>query len=186
MKKWNAVMLFSAVCVLSATSNVRAQQIPVTIDGCAELAQTVYEEVSNAAFYGAHRGGPWIISPRFEHLSVCESTTKTVSKAFTLALASAGISVRWSNARIGPDPGDYCLSGFLSQCYPTRYPLHGESGDPDALFVRSSWTVVSQTVMRAMANLIPFNPFSGNEVRFRPNDLKMRIGLALRSVESIY
>lgn len=172
--KWTAVTTIALVSLLTLASSARAQQVAVSVDGCAELARAVYEEVSSAAIRGSHRGGPWMISPRYEHLSVCETTTQTVSRAFTLAMASAGIDVRWSATGDAPSPGDYCLSAFLPQCYPGRYPL----GHIDDLFVQSSWAVTSQSVMRAMAN-----PFSSNEVRFRPNELKLRIGLALRSAE---
>lgn len=174
--KWKAVVALGVVCSLILVSNARAQQIAVSVDGCAKLARAVYEEVSGAAIYGSHRGGPWVINPRHEHVSICETTTRTVSRAFTMAMASAGIEVRWSVPESDPSPGDYCLSAFLSQCYPRRYPL----GQTDAMFVQSSWAVISQSVMRAMAN-----PFSSNEVRFRPNEMKLRIGLALRSVEPV-
>lgn len=176
MLKWNAVIFMVVASALTPVSNAHAQQVPVLVDGCAELARAVYDEVSGAAIYGAHRGGPWVISQRHEHVSVCETTTRTVSRAFTQAMASAGIEVRWTAPEAGPGPGDICQSAFLSQCYPDRYPL----GQTDAVFVQSSWAVVSQSVMRAMAN-----PFSSNEVRFRPNDLRLRIGLAMRSVERL-
>lgn len=177
MSKWNAVILISFVSALIPVSTTRAQQMSVSVDGCAELARAVYDEVSSAAINGSHRGGPWVISQRYEHVSVCETTTRTVSRAFTHAMASAGIDVRWGIQEPSPNSGDFCQSAFLSQCYPNRYPL----GEADAVFVQSSWAVVSQSVMRVMAN-----PFSSDGVRFRPNDLKLRIGLAMRSVEHLH
>ncbi|MBT8086935.1 MAG: hypothetical protein HKN55_03465 [Woeseiaceae bacterium] len=177
MMKWKAVTTFGLVCSLVLATSVRAQQNAVSVDGCAELARAVYEEVSSAAINGTHRGGPWVISPRHEHVSVCETTTRTVSRAFTHAMASAGIDVQWGIPGSIPHPGDYCLSAFLSQCYPDRYPL----GQTDDMFVQSSWAVVSHSVMRAMAN-----PFGSDEVRFRPNELKLHVGLALRSVKQTH
>lgn len=174
MSKWYAVIVMVVAGALAPVSNVRAQHVSVSVDGCAELARAVYGEVSSAAIHGLQRGGPWVISQPHEHVSVCETTARTVSRAFTQAMASAGIQVQWGLPEVPPSPGDFCLSAFLSQCYPDLYPL----GQTDAVFVQSSWAVVSQSVMRAMAN-----PFSSDEVRFRPNDLKLRIGLAMRSVE---
>jgi hypothetical protein len=177
MAKWIIAVIAAQLVLLAPGSQTAAQQIDVSVDGCALLARAVYEEVSVAAKSAPHRAGPWVINPRFENIAVCETATRTVSKAFKLAMASAGINVIWGAS--GIDPGDICQSAFLSQCYPNRYPLGNTSGDPDAVFVQSSWELVSRSVMRAMAN-----PYSSDEVKFRPSELKLRIGLALRSVET--
>ena len=180
MTKGNYMVAVAALFLLDVAGSARAQPVAVSVDGCAELARAVYEEVSGAAIHGSYHSGPWVISPRFEHVSVCETAARTVSRAFTLAMASSGIDIRWSEAGAGPRPGDVCLSAFLSQCYPNRGGLPGQRGGADAMFVRTSWAVVSQSVMRTMAN-----PYSSDEVRFRPNDLKLRIGLALRSIDRL-
>lgn len=153
-----------------------AQEIDVTADGCAELARAVYDEVAAAAISGPQRSGPWVIGQPFRSASVCASTTKTVSRAFRLAMSSAGVDVRWSDEPM--DPGDYCLSGFLAQCYPRGVVMTSGSIEPNALIVHEAWSAVSQTVMRTMAN-----PYSSNEVRFDPDHLRLQLGLALRTIE---
>ena len=107
-------------------------------------------------------------------ISVCEHAAKTVSNAFTSAMSSAGIDVSWS--RGATQSGDYCWGHFLSQCYPDRNPLDAPTIDGSGAFVQQSWSIVSQAVMREM-----YNPHSSDEVRFRDSDLRLRIGLNLRS-----
>jgi len=180
-KRTFAVLLIALLAGFSAPQS-RAQQIPVTVDGCAKLARVVYAEVSAAAIHGPGNAGPWVIDQGPGDIAVCAQVAKTVSHAFTSAMMSAGLEVSWNRDDYsGPaDRGDFCLSGFLSQCYPNQSPPLSNSilGANDAL-VRNSWAVVSQSVMREM-----YNPFSSDEVRFRDNDLKLRIGLSLRSMDN--
>ena len=68
-------------------------------------------------------------------------------------------------------------SGRETTCYPDRYPLSSLASSTDSMLVQKSWAAVSQAVMREM-----YNPMSSDEVRFRDNDLKLRLGLSLRSV----
>ncbi len=167
--------LISALVLGLATPQTQAQLSPIEVDGCARLARVVYSEVSAAAVYGPNRAGPWSITLGQGELSVCGHTAKTVSQAFTSAMLSAGIDVSWPSDNT--DPGDYCLSHYLSQCYPDRNRVSYSMNGADAAFVQKSWSVVSQSVMREM-----YNPFSSDEVRFRDDDLKLRLGLSLRSI----
>jgi hypothetical protein len=159
----------------------QAQLMPVTVDGCAKLARVIYSEVFSAAVYGPSKSGPWLIDQGQSDISVCSHTAKTVSRAFTSAMQSAGYGVNWRRDwdDRNRDRGDYCLSGFLSQCYPDRYPMTSITSSHDASLVRKSWAVVSEAVMREM-----YNPISSDEVRFRDNDLKLRLGLSLRSLNT--
>jgi len=150
-----------------------AQPAALAVDGCARLARVVYAEVAAAAVYGPGRSGPWIIDSGQGDIAVCTHTARTVSRAFTSAMSSAGIDVSWVSGDAGN--GDYCWSGFLSQCYPDRERSSYSAVGRGAVFVQKSWLLVSQSVMREM-----FNPFSSDEVRFRDEDLKLRLGLALR------
>lgn len=174
-KRMFAALIVASVHVLPGAES-QAQVNPIAIDGCAKLARVIYSEVSTAALYGPSRSGPWTINLGQGDLEVCEHTAKTVTRAFTSAMRNAGLAVSW-----GPDSnrnGDYCWSGFISQCYPDRDRLGYASTGSGADFVARSWAVVSQAVMREM-----YNPFSSDEVRFRDEDLKLRLGLALRSVK---
>ncbi len=163
-----------AVLLLPATQSY-AQPTAIAVDGCARLARVVYAEVAAAAVYGPGKSGPWTISQGQGEISVCEHAARTVSQAFTAAMLSAGIDVSW--ARGSSNNGDFCLSHFLSQCYPDRERFSYSTLGSDTAFVRKHWAVVSQSVMRDM-----YNPFSSDEVRFRDEDLKLRLGLALRSI----
>ena len=173
-KRTFAALLVSLIVALPA-SEASAQLSPIMIDGCARLARVIYSEVSAAATYGPGRSGPWLIDIGQGDISVCTHTAKTVSEAFTSAMMSAGIDVNWPSG--SRSSGDFCLSVFLSQCYPDRYPLSSLASSTDSMLVQKSWAAVSQAVMREM-----YNPMSSDEVRFRDNDLKLRLGLSLRSV----
>ena len=152
---------------------------PVAVDGCAKLARVVFAEVTSAVIYGPAKSGPWLIDLGQGDISVCTHAAKTVSRAFTSAMMSAGLDVNWrrdSYAGIR-DTGDFCLNAFLSQCHPDRILAANEISSADSLLVQRSWAVVSETVMREM-----YNPKSSDEVRFRDKDLKLRLGLSMRSV----
>lgn len=173
--------LIIALLVAVPTGNTQAQLTPVAVDGCAKLARVIYAEVSSAAIYGPSRSGPWLIDQGRGDISVCTHAAKTVSQAFTSAMLSAGFDVNWGSDWDDGirDLGDYCLSAFLSQCYPERYPMTSIASSFDTSLVQKSWAVVSQTVMREM-----YNPISSDEVHFRDSDLKLRLGLSLRSMET--
>jgi hypothetical protein len=169
-----------AVAVLLFAATVHAQLTPVAVDGCAKLARVIHSEVAAAATYGPGKSGPWLIDPGKGDISICTHTARTVSRAFTAAMKSAGVAVKWhvNDAWANPLPSDYCLNAFLAQCFPARGPVDVvDRSDRD--FVQRSWALVAKAVMREM-----YNPVSSDEVRFRDNDLKLRIGLSLRSIDA--
>ncbi len=175
MAKWIFAALAIVLVLVLPAQQSSAQLKPVKVDGCAKLARVVYAEVSSSAIFGTDRAGPWTIDLGEGDLVVCNTTAKTVSQAFTSAMLAGGIDVSWG--RGDSDRGDFCWSGFLSQCYPDRRGLAYSTIGGDADFVQKNWSVVSQAVMREM-----YNPFSSDEIRFRDDDLKLRLGLSLRSV----
>lgn len=150
-----------------------AMEIPVRVDGCAVLARAVYSEVSAAAFFGPGRSGPWPIAAGQGEISICTTTAKTVSRAFTAAMSSAGYEIDWGGGVAEPD--GYCLNRYLSRCHPNR---DGRQIPDDGAVVQEFWSVVSRSVMRQM-----YNSFSSDEVRFRGGDLKLQLGLSLRTVD---
>lgn len=168
------VLLAGLVCA----SGVHGQITPIEVDGCARLARVIHSEVAAAVIYGPGKSGPWLIELGQGDISICTHTTRTVSRAFTSAMQSAGVSVSWHADKFETKslPIDYCLNAFLSQCSPDRSPPDIVGGShPD--FVQTRWAVVAKAVMQEM-----YNPFTSDEVRFRDNDLKLRIGLSLRSI----
>ena len=133
-----AVLMCVGIGALIPGSGARAQQAFTGVDGCAVLAQLVYAEVTTGVWDGpgAHRqafhGG------NESAVTTCNHTTRTVADAFTLAMNAVGAEIRWGYPSSGS--GDACLSHFLEQCYPERYPFGGVN----------PWQAVSGTVLRAM------------------------------------
>ncbi len=166
-------MRYLTVFVVTALLSIgtgHAEAESVKRDGCAELASVVYSEVLSTALNGVLHAGPWHFGTVYEDVHICATTSETVSRAFTSAMTSAGHDVSWSGRG-----GDACLSGFLSQCYPNRSNPWDLPGDNR--LVGEAWLAVSQSVLQQM-----HNPYSSNEVRFRSNELRLRLGLALRTV----
>ncbi len=177
MAKRIFAVVIAAVFATVPLHQTFAESASYEVDGCAKLARVIYAEVSAAAMYGTDRAGPWSLDTGSDELSICETTAKTVSQAFTSAMASAGIDVTWH--RNSTRNGDFCWSGILSQCYPDRERLGFSALGSDEDVVRKSWSIVSQAVMREM-----YNPYSSDEVRFRDGELQLRLGLSLRSVRT--
>ncbi|MDH3615365.1 MAG: hypothetical protein OEQ90_02735 [Gammaproteobacteria bacterium] len=134
-----ALLMLASIGALALTNSVRAQEAFTGVDGCAVLAQLVYAEVTAAAWRSPSGIRPLIDLPGETKVTICNRTTRTVSKAFASAMTSVGAEVRWGYP--SDDRGDYCLSGFLDQCYPDRNRL--------GLSV-NAWSAVSKTVQRAM------------------------------------
>lgn len=174
-----ATLVVSLLIVLAA-SDTRARQTEITVDGCAMLARAIYSEVSSAAIHGPGKAGPWLIDQKRGDVVLCEHVVKTVSRAFTSAMLSAGIDVKWRGGRddIFPRRVHYCLSAFLSQCNPDRNRASGGTSSANDPVVQKTWAIVARAVMREM-----YNPVSSDEVSFRSNDLKLRLGLSLRSIK---
>jgi len=170
-----ATLLVSLLLTLPY-SDTRARPIEVAVDGCAMLARAIYSEVSSSAIYGPGNAGPWLIDQKRGEIVLCEHVAKTVSRAFTSAMLSAGIDVGWRRD-INDSRGHYCLSAYLSQCHPKRYRDSGGTSRANDPVVQKTWAIVARAVMREM-----YNPVSSDEVSFRSNDLKLRLGLSLRSI----
>jgi len=173
-----AILLVSLLITLP-DRDARARPIDVAIDGCAMLARAIYSEVSSSAIYGPGNSGPWLIDQTRGDIVLCEHVAKTVSRAFTSAMLSAGIDVGWRRYR-NDSSGHYCLSAFLSQCIPDRFRASGGTFSDNDSVVQKTWAIVARAVMREM-----YNPVSSDEVSFRSNDLKLRLGLSLRSINGL-
>ena len=173
-----ATLLISLLFAIQAI-DTQARPTEVTVDGCAMLARAIFSEVSSSVIYGPGNAGPWLIDQERGDIEMCEHAAKTVSQAFTSAMLSAGIDVNWRRDRNDgfPGRGHYCLNAFLSQCIPERFRPSGMASSRDDSVVQKTWAIVAQAVMREM-----YNPISSDEVSFRSNDLKLRLGLSLRSI----
>ncbi|NNF40086.1 MAG: hypothetical protein HKN64_01820 [Woeseiaceae bacterium] len=159
---------FSALAVLAIAAmlpglDVRAQQAFTGVDGCAVLGQLIYAEVSADAWRGPAGSEQARVDAGNAGVTVCTQTTRTVSSAYTAALRAVGEEVRWGGPR--GVRGDACLSGFLEQCYPERYPVGGEN----------RWRAVQSTVLQAM----PHGVASDQSV-FSPHVMRLALRMSLR------
>ena len=176
MRDFLSAVLFVSVLLFGGSRDADARELDAAREGCTNLARAIYSEVRASALHGTGRAGPWLIEEGGGDVQFCDHVARTVSKAFTLAMASAGIDVAWQYGAVGGQ--DYCVMRYLSQCFPDhRWSVSG-SGESKASMVRHSWDIVARAVMREM-----YNPVSSDEVSFRGNDLKLRLGLSLRQIE---
>ncbi len=126
-----------------------AQQPLIGIDGCAILASVVYTEVTEARLgYSVGPHGAWLYTGRNE-LTLCNQTARSTTSSFTAALRQANIYVTWG-LHTGYS-GDYCLSHFLSQCYPTGDPAMPPLSKADRSFVMRSWQAVYDSISGRMS-----------------------------------
>lgn len=137
-----------SIATLLTTSNAQAQQPVVGVDGCAILAMLVYTEITEAGFHGVGAPGDPVY-PGPDEITICNQTSRSVTGAFTASLRQMNIYVSWGH-RTGFN-GDYCLSHYLSQCYPDRNPYMPALTAADRIFVATSWSAISGAVNRAMA-----------------------------------
>jgi len=159
-----AAFMLVGVCALAINGQARAEQSRRHADGCTVLADIIYSEVTEAIWRGPQALGS-VSNERASHgIVACAETSRTVSEAFSAAMISVGTDIRWDDAP--PHPGDFCLSGFLEQCYPDRYPRQSPV---------SSWSAVSATVQRAM----PLGVASDQSV-FSQGALRLALRAALR------
>lgn len=162
-KRKFAALMLASIGALALTNNVRAEEPFIGVDGCAVLADLVHTELTAAAWYGPGDFGAWPGYPGETEMTICNQTARTVSKAFTSAMASIGAEIRWGDSSI--NPGDVCQSGFLEQCYPERYPKDGSN---------ATWATLSKIVQRAM----PFGTAS-DRATFSPGAMRLALRSAL-------
>ena len=142
------VFIVLMLMTLLMAGNARAQQPVVGVDGCAILALLVYTEVTEAGYRGARVSGD-LVYPGPDEITICNQTTRSVTAAFSSSLRHMNIHVSWGYHR--RDSGDYCLSHYLSQCYPDRNPNMPPLSAVQRRFVAVSWNAIYGAVSRTMA-----------------------------------
>ena len=173
MAKWNFTVFTAALVIGFMTmSGARAQDPVIGVDGCAILAMLVYTEVTQSRWYGSGGIGGLPTYPGPDEITICNQTTRSVTGAFTSSLRQMNIYVSWGY-RSGSS-GDYCLSHFLSQCYPDRNPYMPSPGTTETAFVLHSWRAVHDAIRRSMPGV------SGSDVaRFSQMELRRDIRRSL-------
>lgn len=157
-----AGILLLAGMVSPATA--RAQQALAGVDGCAILASVVYREVTQAGLGFSSGPGRDLLYSGRDEITLCNQAARSVTRAFTAALRTANIHVTWGfHTGYG---GDYCLSHFLSQCYPRGNPAIPPLSKSEWSFVTRSWQAVHDAVGYRMAH------YPGSDVaRFQADEL---------------
>ena len=165
------VFVVLMLMTLLMAGNARAQQPVVGVDGCAILALLVYTEVTEAGYRGARVSGD-LVYPGPDEITICNQTTRSVTAAFSSSLRHMNIHVSWGyHPR---DSGDYCLSHYLSQCYPDCNSNMPRPGTMDTAFVLHSWRAVHDAIRRTMPAV------SGSDVaRFSQSGLRRDIRQSL-------
>ncbi len=135
-----------AALALLAGAAAAAAQPELSNEDCEVLAKTVREYVWRAATEA--KPAPSAVRPLAAAFGgdrrVCRRTAEVTTRAFTQAFRSFSLAIGWEP----PDPGDYCLSGDLSQCYPG---LDDPSVPRSRLaFVYEAWHGVSSAVQSLM------------------------------------
>jgi hypothetical protein len=152
-------------------------------DGCELLKELVRSSVHASAteFAADQRAGQvralgraGAVGSTLTGTQTCINTAAAATKAFSEALAALNMPVTWNR---GPmDPGDYCLSGDLRQCYPSQYPLSASLQPHQAAFVYDAW----KGVRTAVAAQMPFGTASGVS-QFTPGSLQAVLSSSLNS-----
>lgn len=136
------------VACLCWSAPARAQDPVIGVDGCAILASVVYTEVTEARLgYSPGAGGNPLYAGRYE-MTLCNQTTRSVTRAFAAALRQTNLYVTWG-FHTGYS-GDYCLSHFLSQCYPSGDPAMPAWSKSEESFVMRAWQAVQDSVRYRM------------------------------------
>ena len=152
-------------------------------DGCAVLRELVMNSVHASAIeYGVNRRVA--VAPSYRRDGAvgstgagrlaCAKTVEEASRAFTEALGALNMPVAWNKGR--RSPGDYCLSGDLSQCYPSQDPLSPMLLPNQAAFVYDAW----KGVRGAVASHMPFGTANGLS-RFTSGSLDAALSLNLNA-----
>jgi len=174
-----ASLIFIVSAGLAWPCTARAQNLVIGVDGCAILASVVFTEVTEARL-GHSTGSPRdLLYAGRNEISLCNQVTRSVTGAFAAALRQANLYVTWG-FHTGYS-GDYCLSHFLSQCYPTGDPAMPPLDTMERSFVMRSWQAVQDSVHYRMA------PYRGNDVaRFEVDELarSIRRSIVAGSVEN--
>jgi len=145
-------------------------------DGCAALAAVVYSELLDSAMQVGSGAGATTLRASPGTVAICDAATRSVTRAFAAALRQQNIYVSWGY-RSGVS-GDYCLSHFLSQCYPGGDPRLPPMSSGDASYVASRWLAVSDSIQQAMRV-----DGAGDTVRFERLQLSQNIRRAIAATE---
>lgn len=160
------LVILSALCGNSAAAATSAP------GACQSLASIVEHSVARAL--RMERGNVYsydsFASPA---LQGCATAAATVSHAFFTTLRDLGTELAWSHGRT-IDPGNYCPSHYLDQCFPRRRGTgYGFSSVSD-MAIAAAWA----TVVANMHQVMPFG-IRSDIAYFEPERLTTNLVLSL-------
>lgn len=164
--------LLFAIFVATGLTSGEAAAAPQSASGCQRLASIVGQSVastlqSNGVYAGLHPVS------KHQRSYACGTTAATASRAFSNALHGLGVAITW-NHRPTIEPGDYCLSHYLDQCYPQRTgpgQVFAATNDAD---IATAWATVAANLRQVM----PFGTQS-DIVYFQSEQLAATLTLSL-------
>ncbi|MGH8222571.1 MAG: hypothetical protein ACREQZ_06320 [Woeseiaceae bacterium] len=140
-----------ATAALASNDGLALQRKSDGADGCARLQNIVAAQIGAVAdgfsWRSSRSAGSGAKST--DGAVRCARTAQAATKAFSRVMFTLGIPVYWEDDWYpGIPPGDYCLSGDLSQCYPRT-----TAGGFTAMqlgFVHNAWKAVRRSVSAQM------------------------------------
>ena len=175
---------FAIAVVLATAFGAANASTANAADGCDILEELVRKSVhASATEYRTDGPAPRTLSfgrggsvgSTVSGNQACPNTAEVTTRAFSQALGALNMPIAWN--RRGPmDPGDYCLSGDLIQCYPSQYPLHPSLPPHRLAFVFDAW----KGVRTAVAAQMPFGSATGF-AQFTSDSLEIALSSNLRS-----
>ena len=133
-------------------------------DGCDVLKEKVRANVyASATEFAADKlargigstGQTGAVGSTLSGSQTCIHTAQATTRGFSEALASLNMPLIWTG---GPmNPGDYCLSRDLRECYPSQHPLNSPLPPSHAAFLDDAWA----GVRKGIALQMPFGTATG-------------------------
>jgi len=172
-KRTFAVMCFLLLAGIVRPAAVRADNPVIGVDGCAILASVVFTEVTEARLGFSPSYMSDVLYAGRNEVTLCNHSTRSVTGAYKAALRQSNIHITWG-FHTGYS-GDYCLSHFLAQCYPTPDPAMPPLTREERSFVMRSWQAVRDSVHSRSVE------YPGSDVtRFEDHDLRQSIRWSMR------
>jgi hypothetical protein len=176
-KRTFASAAFLAFLLATSSQTVHAD------DGCDVLKEKVRTNVYASATEFARdnlvrridtSGQTGAVGSTLSGSQTCVNTAHATSRAFGEALATLGVAVMWTGSPM--NPGDYCLSHDLSQCYPSQHPFNPSLPPIHVAFIYHAWTAVRKAVTSQM----PFGTATGVS-QFTPESLDAVLSSSLKT-----
>ncbi|MEQ8206964.1 MAG: hypothetical protein RIA65_12365, partial [Woeseia sp.] len=169
---------FFTLFIVTLAGAGTAANASVTADGCAQLATTVGDNLQGAMRAYRLDGKPLANQAQVAGIAAgsaasCGTTAAVASRAFSTVMSRHGLQLSWENGGL-PNPGDYCESHYISQCYPELQQGSYGVTAVDQAFVRDAWLGIQSGLARHM----PFG-LRSDIAFFQPEQLGTTLRISL-------